>query len=71
MEFDENDEEFKAEQLVCGHQFSACAWTAFLKDKIKSEGAACVFAKCMQLRCNVVVPHSLYLKYVKDEEEDG
>ena len=42
-----------------------------MKDKIKSEGAGCVFAKCMQHGCNVVVPHSFYLKYIKDEDEGG
>jgi len=39
---------------------------------VTSEGKLTVFTKCPQLRCNVVVPHSLFLKYLPDEPyEDG
>lgn len=47
-------------------------WKIYLVDKVKSMGPSCVFTKCPQPRCNVVVPHSFFLKYLEDEEhEDG
>ena len=56
--------------LCCGHQYRACAWADFLKTKVKDEGTASLFAKCPQLRCNVVVPHTIFLQYLKDEPAD-
>ena len=43
-----------------------------LKNKVK-DGTECIFAKCPQVRCNVAVPHSYFLKYLKNEPdpEDG
>lgn len=47
-------------------------WKQYLMDKVKSNGAQCVFTKCPQLKCNMVVPHSFFLKYLPDEaSEDG
>lgn len=66
-DLDPADEEMRPIALTCGHQFSKCAWEAYLKDKIASTGQACVFTKCQQTRCNVVVPHSLFLELVRDE----
>ena len=37
---------------------------------MKEKGAACVFTKCPQLRCNVVVPHSVFLEYLPIEGEE-
>ena len=72
-EFDEDDEEMKVDQLCCGHQYNVVCWKYYLKEKVQSEGPGCVFAKCPQLRCNVVVPHSLFLKYLVDgpDPENG
>ena len=70
MEFDDNDDDMRADSCICGHQFSALCWVNYLKDKVKSSGAICMFSKCPQLRCNVVVPHSKFLKYLKDEVAD-
>lgn len=70
MEFDEDDDDMRADECICGHQFSAICWTNHLKEKVKSQGAICMFARCPQLRCNVVVPHSKFLKYLKDEVSD-
>ncbi len=39
MEFDKNDEDMKAEQLSCGHQFSVICWKNHLKVKVKDDGA--------------------------------
>ena len=68
-EFDNSDPEYMADQLSCGHQFMVCSWKGYLKNKVKEEGQRSVFAKCPQPRCNVVVPHSYFLKYLRDEEE--
>jgi hypothetical protein len=46
MEFDDDDEEMKADQLSCGHQFSAMCWREYLKEKVGSAGPACVFTTC-------------------------
>jgi len=44
-----------------------------MREKIKTDGPACVFARCPQLRCNMVIPHSFFTKYLKNENdpEDG
>jgi ariadne-1 len=68
MDFDENDEYFVPLELSCGHQFSKAAWQNYLKTRVQSDGPACVYANCMQPRCNVVIPHSFYLKNLPDEE---
>lgn len=39
----------------------------YLKDKVTSDGPACVFTRCPQLDCNLKVPHSFFLKYLKEE----
>lgn len=71
-EFEKDDPDYDADALACGHQFSKISWRMYLKDKIKSNGPSCVFTKCAQLRCNLVVPHSFFLKYLEDkEDEDG
>ena len=67
----DSDPDMAPVSLVCGHQYSAIAWSEQLKTKVKDEGTACLFTKCPQVRCNVVVPHSYFLKYLKDQEEDG
>ena len=64
------DPDMAAVSLICGHQFSAVAWSEQLKTKVKEEGTACLFSRCPQLRCNVVVPHSYFMKYLKDEAAD-
>lgn len=37
-EFDPKDDDYKALQLPCGHQFSAVAWTYYLQEKVQSKG---------------------------------
>ena len=71
-EFDDSDKDWKAESLVCKHQYHSACWAQYLRSKVTEMGARCVFTKCPQLRCNVVVPHSMFLKYIPDEVfEDG
>ena len=38
MEFDPNDEDMRADSLVCGHEFSAICWKGHLKRMVKDEG---------------------------------
>ena len=45
-DFDQKDEQMKADSLSCGHQFSAICWEMYLKDKVKSNGSASVFTQC-------------------------
>ena len=59
----------EADQLVCGHQYCTDCWGMYLKDKINSGGSACVLTKCPQAYCNVIVPHSHFVKYVEKEAE--
>ena len=69
-EFDPKDKELKAVWLSCGHQFSAMSWAEYLKEKVRTQGAACVFTKCIQQRCNVVVPHSFFLENLPEGLQD-
>ena len=71
MEFEKGDPDYDSDELCCGHQFSKLSWKMYLKDKISSNGPQCVFTKCAQLRCNVVVPHSFFLKYIEDKLDDN
>lgn len=68
--FNPKDKDLKAVQLICGHQFSAMSWREYLKEKVKEQGAACVFTKCIQQKCNVVVPHSFFLDNLPQGLED-
>ena len=70
VEFEKGDPDYDSDQLCCGHQFSKISWRMYLKDKIKSNGPQCVFTRCAQLRCNVVVPHSFFLKYLENKQDD-
>ena len=67
-EFNKYDKKMRADSLSCGHQYNGECWTHYLDDKVKSEGKMCVFAKCPQLHCNVVVPHSFFLKHVSKNQ---
>ena len=69
MEFDPDDDDMRPDQLACGHQFSAVCWVNYLKGTVVDDGAMCVFTKCPQLRCNVVVPHSFFVKYLINEKD--
>ena len=40
------DPDMEAVSLSCGHQYSALAWNGHLKERVKSDGPACVFSKC-------------------------
>ena len=64
--FCEFDEEGPALSLKCGHEFCAVCWEEELKSKIKA-GPSCLFTKCQQLNCNMIVPYSFFLKLFKDE----
>ena len=46
MEFDPDDDDMRADECICGHQFSAICWTNHLKEKVRSQGAICMFARC-------------------------
>jgi len=69
MDFEEGDEEMRPVQLSCGHQFSAVAWTEYLKTEVRTNGEGCVRATCQQTRCNVKVPHSMFLELLKNDAE--
>eukprot|EP00347_Sterkiella_histriomuscorum_P021929 403332278 len=56
------------EGLVCGHVFCRLCWTAYLKQKV-NEGYQCLTSKCPQYMCNIVVPHSQFEKFLKNEME--
>ena len=46
MDFDDNDSDMKADELICGHQFSGACWRNQLQQKVKEDGPNCVFTKC-------------------------
>ena len=65
----EDEDGWRPDSLECGHQYNGLCWTEFLKNQVKSEGPSCVMTKCPQSKCNMVVPHSFFLKYLKDVVE--
>ena len=65
----EDEEGWRADSLECGHQYNGLCWTQFLQNQVKSEGPGCVMTKCPQSKCNMVVPHSFFIKYLKNEVE--
>lgn len=71
-EFEIGDFLYGADSLSCGHQFSGTTWQMMLKSKVQ-DGTECIYARCPQVRCNMVVPHSYFLKYLNNEPdpEDG
>lgn len=46
MDFEEGDEEMRPISMSCGHQFSAVAWTEYLKTEVRTNGEGCVRATC-------------------------
>ena len=34
LDFEEEDEEYRAESLECGHQYNVLCWKQYLKDKV-------------------------------------
>ena len=57
--------------MLCGHVYSRCAWVGHLTERVKSDAKGCVKTTCPQLWCNMLVPHSIFLKIMPDVEEDG
>lgn len=67
----------EATRLNCGHWFCNDCWTGFLISQI-NDGAKCVFASCMGMRCtlahnhkfgcacNEKVPSTMFARFVKD-----
>lgn len=71
-EFEQSDISFRPVSLSCGHEYCSTCWGYYIRDKVLSDGPNCVFTKCPQLRCNVAIPHSMFLAYLPDEPyEDG
>ena len=57
--------EDKVDQLSCGHQFCTFCFEEHMKNKVK-DGTTCLRARCPALYCNIIIPHSFFLKYMKD-----
>mmetsp|Transcript_40336 Transcript_40336/g.61551 ORF Transcript_40336/g.61551 Transcript_40336/m.61551 type:complete len:117 (-) Transcript_40336:953-1303(-) len=66
--FEEDEPELQALSLKCKHQFCVTCWGHFLKGKVESDGPACVFTTCPQLKCNMKVPHSFFKQYINANE---
>lgn len=66
----EDEDGWRADSLECGHQYNGECWSHFLKNQVKEQGPSCVFTKCPQSKCNMVVPHSFFLKFLKNEKDE-
>lgn len=55
--------------LRCGHTFCGDCWQYHLETKITSGINECE-AKCMQVGCNCVVPHSTFLQFFKKNSKN-
>ena len=65
--FNSSGDRSRADSLSCGHQFCKEDWEEYLKQRV-NDGFQSVYSKCPQHMCNVVVPHSMFLKYLKGED---
>ena len=69
-EFNMHEADERPDQLCCGHQYCVVCWGEYLREKVRANGLNTVFSKCPQLRCNVVLPHSYFLKYLPEGQFD-
>lgn len=62
-EFDDGD--FKCVSIPkCKHEFCKSCWSEYLINKV-NEGPFSVHSMCMQDKCNLVVPHSFFMKFLQ------
>eukprot|EP00349_Pseudokeronopsis_sp_Brazil_P006337 CAMPEP_0202969920 /NCGR_PEP_ID=MMETSP1396-20130829/15821_1 /ASSEMBLY_ACC=CAM_ASM_000872 /TAXON_ID= /ORGANISM="Pseudokeronopsis sp., Strain Brazil" /LENGTH=406 /DNA_ID=CAMNT_0049697995 /DNA_START=211 /DNA_END=1431 /DNA_ORIENTATION=+ len=67
-EFSNAKVEQKALSLSCGHQFCLSDWKEYLRERV-NKGFEAVFTTCMQHHCNVMVPHSLFLRLLQPDDQ--
>ena len=52
-----------SDKLVCGHTFCNNCWTMYCQAAVKS-GKDCVLTRCPTVGCPIVVPKSIFAKYL-------
>ncbi len=55
----------KVDHLVCGHTFCDSCWSMYCQAAVKS-GKDCVLTKCPLVGCPVVVPKSIFRRYLPE-----
>ena len=58
----------KVDSLACGHEFCASDWKLYLVQQVNNGFAKCMETTCPQYMCNMVVPHSQFLKYLNGDD---
>lgn len=58
----------KADSLACGHEFCASDWTDYLLQRVNDGYQQCLSTTCPQHQCNMVVPHSMFTKYLSGND---
>jgi ariadne-1 len=53
--------------LTCKHNFCVDCWVQYLKANVFDHRQV-LFTKCQQKDCNLIVPESIFKKFLKDEE---
>ena len=54
------------DDMGCGHTFCSECWRSYLAQKL-AEGPHSITAKCMRKGCGLAVPHSMWLRVLKDD----
>lgn len=55
--------------LACGHPFCNKCYSDFLGHKISDEGHECFYARCPELKCQLVVPPAFVRTLVHEEDK--
>jgi ariadne-1 len=53
--------------LKCGHTFCSDDWKCYLVQKV-NEGSTALNSKCPQHECNLIVPHTTFLHFLKGDD---
>ena len=54
------------DKLICGHTFCSCCWGMYVKAAVES-GKDCVLTRCPLVKCPIIVPKSIFDKYLPEE----
>lgn len=61
--------ENNAFSLKCSHQFCDDCWKGYVNSKLE-DIFCCLFSTCPQKDCNLIVPESVFEKYIQDDSQN-
>jgi len=57
-----------AYSLKCGHKFCSDCWKEYVYYKME-DTFTCILATCPQMGCNIIVPESVFLKFLNNDKK--